>query len=307
MELTELIDNFTLPGVLHFEQPGELPLAQVTLPTCAATIYLQGAHLVHWQPTGQAPALFLSSRSDVAPGKAIRGGVPICFPWFGPRGEGKPGPSHGFARIQPWTLSAAALLPGHEPTLHLTFTLTPTELSRSLGFDHFLVAYEIILGMDAGRTLTLRLSVANSGTQPIHFEEALHSYFEIADVHQVELTGLESASFIDKVDDFKTKQLPPTPFKIIKRTDSVFPGATGPVTIHDPGNRRTITNTKAGSATTVVWNPWSELAATLPDLAPDEWLRYVCAETANTGANAITLAPNQTHTMQTEITLNPAT
>ena len=306
-----LDDHFGLPGVLHFERAGELVRAQVTLPTCSATIYLQGAHLVHWQPTGQQPAIFLSNRSDLKPGKPIRGGVPICFPWFANRSDGKPGPSHGFARIQPWTVTAAALLPGHasgpaEPTLHLTFTQSPTELSRSLGFDNFMTAYEIILGKDAGRSLTLRLTVANLGKEPLHFEEALHTYFHVADIHQVEVTGLESASFIDKTDDFKTRQLPPTPLKIMHRTDSVFPNATGPVAIHDPGNRRVLTNTKSNSATTVVWNPWSDGAATLPDLAPDDWLSYLAAETANTGANAITLAPNQTHTMQTEITLHRA-
>ena len=129
MDLTQLNEHFAIPGVLHFDEHNGLARAVVTAPQASATIYLHGAHLTHWQPTGQQPVLFLSRKSDFAPGKPIRGGVPIAFPWFATdlktdRYQGKPGPSHGFARIQEWTPSFAALA-GDD--LHLTFTLGPTE------------------------------------------------------------------------------------------------------------------------------------------------------------------------------------
>jgi glucose-6-phosphate 1-epimerase len=304
MQLTDLNTQFSIPNVLHFDRHGDLTRAQITLPTCTATVYLHGAHVTHFQPTGDAPVIFVSSRSDFAPGKPIRGGIPICFPWFATRSDGKPGPSHGFARLQEWTVTAAALTGGN--ILHLTFGLEPSDLSRSLGFDHFRAAYEIILGQDSGRSITLRLSVANLAPTPLHFEEALHTYFHIADIHTIELTGLESSTYIDKTDDFKTKTTPPSPLKITAKTDRVFPNATGPVNIHDDGNHRIITNTKTNSATTVTWNPWSDGAGALTDLAPEEWLQFVAVETANTATNAITLAPNQTHTMQTTISTHPA-
>jgi glucose-6-phosphate 1-epimerase len=305
IHLTALLnDRFGIPNILRFDQHGDLTRAQITLPTCAATVYLHGAHVTHFQPTGDAPVIFLSSRSDFAPAKPIRGGIPICFPWFGSRSDGKPGPSHGFARLQDWTLTNAALTGGN--VLHLAFSLEPSELSRSLGFDNFRATYEIILGQDSGRSITLRLSVVNLAQSPLHFEEALHTYFQITNIHNIELTGLESSTYIDKTDDYKTKTTPPSPLKITAKTDRVFPGATGPVAIHDEGNHRIITNTKTNSATTVTWNPWSDGSTAFTDMAPDEWLQFVAVETANTAANAITLAPNQTHTMQTTISIHPA-
>ncbi len=311
MTAATLNESFALPGVLHFEEAGALQRAQITLPTCTATVYLQGAHLTHWQPAGQAPVLFLSAQSEFASGKAIRGGVPICFPWFGPRGGGQPGPSHGFARIQEWTVANAALLPGlqpsgQEPTLHLTFTLGPTDLSRSLGFDHFRVAYELIFGANAGRTLTLRLSVANLAPESLSFEEALHTYFAVADVRHTPITGLSSAPYLDKTDGGKQKTTPAGELTLTGTTDRVFPAHTAFVAIHDTGNQRVLTNTKENSATTVLWNPWAEVSATLGDLPNDAWPSFVCVETANTGGDTIKLAPNQAHTLQAVVSVEAA-
>jgi glucose-6-phosphate 1-epimerase len=201
MDLTQLNEHFAIPGVLHFDQHNGLARAVVTAPQASAAIYLQGAHLTHWQPTGQQPVLFLSRKSDFAPGKPIRGGVPIAFPWFATdskadRYQGKPGPSHGFARIQEWTPSFAALA-GDD--LHLTFTLAPSELSRQMGFDRFRLAFELMIG----RTLTMKLAVANDADTPLVFEEALHTYFAVVDVHETTVTGLEPTSYIDKTDNFR--------------------------------------------------------------------------------------------------------
>ena len=306
-----LNESFALPSVLHFEEAGALARAHITLPTCTATVYLHGAHLTHWQPAGQDPVLFLSAQSEFTPGKPIRGGVPICFPWFGPRTGGQPGPSHGFARIQEWSVANVALLSGlpsscQEPTLHLTFTLGPSDLSRSLGFDHFRVAYELIFGADAGRSVTLRLSVANLGSEPMPFEEALHTYFAVADVRTTPITGLSSAPYLDKTDNGKEKTTPAGDLTLIATTDRVFPGHTAPVAIHDAGNGRVLTNTKQNSATTVLWNPWAEGSATFGDLPNDAWPGFVCVETANTGADRITLAPNQAHTLEAVFSVQPA-
>lgn len=306
MTADTLNESFALPGVLHFEQDGALQRAQITLPTCNATVYLHGAHLTHWQPAGQAPALFLSAESEFAPGKAIRGGVPICFPWFGPRSGGQSGPSHGFARIQEWTVANAALLSGEEPTLHLTFILGPTELSRSLGFDHFRLAFELIFGADAGRTLTLRLSVANLAPEPLVLEEALHTYFAVADVRATPITGLSSAAYLDKTDGFREKVTSSGQLLLTATTDRVFPGHTAPVAIHDSGNQRVLTNTKQNSSTTVLWNPWEQGSATLSDLPNDAWPGFLCVETANTGQDKLTLAPHQAHTLEAVFSIKPA-
>src|SRR6202789_2670449 len=185
MDIAQLNEHFAVPGVLafHATQSG-LGYAEIRTPQAKATVYLQGAHLAHWQPDGQQPVLFLSRRTELAPGKAIRGGVPIAFPWFAARHDGKTGPSHGFARIQDWTLAFAALA-GDD--LHLTFTLGPTQLDRSLGFDQFRLAYQLTIG----RTLTMQLTVANDAGAPLVFEEALHTYYAVTDIHEIALYGLE--------------------------------------------------------------------------------------------------------------------
>jgi glucose-6-phosphate 1-epimerase len=295
MTLAELTEHFAIPGQLAFDEHDGLPRAQVTLASAAATIYLHGAHLTHWQPTGADPVIFLSAQSDFAPGKAIRGGIPICFPWFGPRSDGGPGPSHGFARLQEWELSFAALIPGETgERLHLIFSLWPTDLSRSLGFDKFRAAYEVTIG----DTLSLRLTVANAGDKPLRFEEALHSYFAVGDVRQTTLTGLESALYRDKTDAMQEKHAPAGPLGFTAETDSVFPANIAPVTIHDSAGKRTIQVEKTNSATTVVWNPWATLAAKLADLPDDAWPEFVCVEAANTATDSITLQPGETHAMQ---------
>ena len=298
MGLTELNEHFSIPGVLRFQQlPGGLVYADVTTAHATARVYMQGAHLTAWQPMGQAPVIFLSRKSDLAPGKAIRGGVPLAFPWFATdqkadRMDGKPGPSHGFARIQDWTLAFAALA-GED--LHLTFTLGPTEMSRKLGFDHFRLAFQLVIG----RSLTMQLTVANDAPTPLVFEEAMHTYFSVVDVHEVSVTGLEPTSFIDKTDSFKVKPAANAPLIFTGFTDRVYPNTTATCVIHDEAGRRTITNEKANSHTTVVFNPWREL----PDMAADEWHEMVCVETVNAGANAVTLEPGKTHTMQAHISV----
>jgi glucose-6-phosphate 1-epimerase len=297
----ELNEQFGLPGLLQFDEHGELTRLRATLPSGEATIYPQGAHLADWKPAGQQPVLFMSERSAFAPGKAIRGGVPICFPWFGGRSDGAPGPSHGFARIEPWDLAFVALMPDADgdERLQLTFVLSPTEQSRSLGFDNFRVAYEVLLG----RTLTLRLTVANAGNAPLRFEEALHSYFHVGDVRQTTIAGLDSAEYIDKRDENRRKALPAGPLQLDRFTDSVFPANPAAVAIHDTLNRRVIRIEKQQSATTVVWNPWTEGSATLADLPPDAWPGFVCVEAANTASDAIVLEPGATHTMTVHITV----
>lgn len=297
MDLAQLNEHFAIPGVLGFDEHNGLVRANITAPAASATVYLQGAHLTNWQPAGQQPVLFLSRKSDFGPGKPIRGGVPIAFPWFATdsnpsRYQGKPGPSHGFARIQDWTLAFAAQA---ADDLHLTFTLGPTELSRQMGFDRFRLAFQLTIG----RSLTMALTVANDSDKPLHFEEALHTYYSVVDVHEATLTGLESTPYIDKTDNFKVKPAAKAPFTPTTFTDRVYENTRAACVIHDVPGKRTITVEKTNSSTTVVFNPWKAL----PDMGPDEWHEMLAVETANAGANAVTLAPGETHTMQAHVTV----
>jgi glucose-6-phosphate 1-epimerase len=300
MDLQTLTDHFAIPGALTFsENENGLIRANITTPACTAELYLQGAHLTHWQPTGQEPVLFLSERSFFTPGKAIRGGVPIIWPWFGARTATSEdprtdGPSHGFARTSLWTLAFAAIA-GDDLTL--TLTLGPSETSRALGFDNFQLAYQITLGVE----LKLQLTVANLADTPLHFEEAFHTYLAVGDALQISLIGLSDTEYLDKTDNFARKRQSSVPLTITCETDRPYLNTLVPVVLVDPVFHRRINVDKANSKTTVVWNPWSDLSAKLPDMTPTNWQAMTCVETANALENAITLAPRSAHSMQTHL------
>jgi glucose-6-phosphate 1-epimerase len=289
-----------VPGVLGFEETASgLVFARVTGPQASAIVYMQGAHLTDWHPTGQKPVLFLSAKSDLAPAKAIRGGVPVCFPWFGPRSDGKTGPAHGFARTEDWDLKFVAVV---GDAVRLTWALGPDAVSRGLGFDHFRVAYE----MTIGETLTLQFTVANdAGDQgaPLVFEEALHTYFAVADAQQVEIDGLGETAYLDKVDGMQRKVQQGGALRLTDRTDRVYLDTTATCVLRDEVGDRKITIEKTGSHSTVVWNPWGPLAATMADMEPNGWRTMTCVETANVGESAVTLAPGETHTMRSVISV----
>jgi glucose-6-phosphate 1-epimerase len=296
MDISQLNEHFGLPGVLAFHATESgLVRADITTRHATATVYLQGAHLTAWQPAGHQPAIFTSRKTDLAPGKAIRGGVPIAFPWFATRHDGKTGPSHGFARIQDWTLAFAALA-GDD--LHLTFTLGPNDLSRSLGYDHFRLAYQLTIG----RTLTMQLTVANDADTPLVFEEALHTYYAVTDVHEIAIAGLDGISYLDKVDNLQ-KKLQHGDITVTGPTDRVYLDTAGTCTLKDHAGKRRIAVAKTGSNTTVVWNPWETGAAKLHDMDPTEWHEFVAIETVNAAVDAITLAPGATHAMQAQVSI----
>jgi glucose-6-phosphate 1-epimerase len=297
--IDQLNASFAIPGVLEFDEHGSLIRARITTPACNAELYLQGAHVTAWQPADAQPVLFLSEKSAFVPGKAIRGGIPIIFPWFGsrtatPEDPRTDGPSHGFARTQVWNLDFGAYAADE---LHLSLSLGPTDLSRSLGFDHFLVAYQITFG----RELRLRLSVANDGDKPIRIEEALHTYLHVGDVQQARVHGLFETTYLDKTEDFARKTQTEPVLVVSGPTDRPYLNTTSPIVVDDPVLHRRITVTKANSNTTVVWNPWADHG--LADLDDGGWRHMLCIESANAADNALHLQPHAAHVMETTISL----
>jgi glucose-6-phosphate 1-epimerase len=300
MNLQTLTDTFAIPGVLAFDEPyAGMARATITTPACNAELYLQGAHLTRWQPTGHEPVLFLSERSLYAPGKAIRGGIPIIWPWFGsrtptPESQRTDGPSHGFARTADWNLAFAAL---SGDDLILTLALGPSETSRALGFENFQLAYQLTLGNE----LRLQLTVTNLADTHLHFEEAFHTYFSVGDALQISLIGLSDTEYLDKTDNFARKRQIVTPLTLSSETDRPYLNTLTPINLIDPVFHRRITVDKSNSRTTVIWNPWSELSAKLSDMTPTNWQAMTCIETANAADNTITLAPKEAHSMQAHI------
>ena len=245
-------------------------LHRVNLP--GGYLFTQGAHLCEWTPAGHRPVLFLSAKNSFEPGKPIRGGVPIIFPWFGSRPEG----THGYARTRIWELQEQT---GNEATL-------------TLDADPFELKFRVVTG-DA---LSLELEVRNTCEDPQQVEMALHTYLEISDIGQVAVSGLDGTEYLDKTDEFRRKKQTGD-IQITSPTDRVYLNTPSTCILHDSAWKRRITIEKTGSNTTVVWNPYTELA----DL--DNWRGMICIETANAAENAITLEPGATHTMTAHISV----
>jgi glucose-6-phosphate 1-epimerase len=290
--------RFNLPNVLQFEDaPGGLVRAVVSSGAAKAQIYLQGAHVARWTPRGQRPVLFLSSKSLFTPGKAIRGGVPVIFPWFGPRGEGKPGPDHGFARTTEWALEGTKLR--NDGDVEITLALAPNDAARTFGYGEFALRFHVTVGSN----LQMELDVHNYGKEPFIYEEALHTYFAVGDVRQASVSGLEGTLYIDKTDGFKRKQQGSEAVRIAKETDQVHLNTNATCFIYDPMWNRRIIVEKSGSETSVIWNPWIDKAKGMFDMAPDEWQEMICLETANAVDNALRLAAGGSHKLTTSIRL----
>lgn len=286
----------SLPSTVALETgEGGLPRLTVVNPLARAEIYLHGAHVTAWQPAGHAPVLFMSRESQWSAAKPIRGGVPICFPWFGPHATDASAPSHGFARLRDWTLVEAR--DGEGGDTHLTFELTP-EASPPAAWPH---AFAATYRVSVGTSLILSLEVHNPGAEPFAFEEALHTYFAVRDVHEVEIRGLEHADYLDKVGGTAKRNQGPDPIRFAAETDRIYLDTQATCAIHDAGLGRSIEVRKSGSSATVVWNPWVAKARAMADFADDEWPAMVCVETGNVNVHAVTLGPGGRHVMRATI------
>lgn len=274
---------------------GGLPRVTVSTPGGGAEVYLHGATVTAWTPDGEQPVLWLSRASELSAGAAIRGGVPICFPWFGVH-AGDPGaPRHGFARLADWALVEAADAPDGT---RLAFRLTDSAATRGSAWPH---RFEATYRVTVGQALGLALEVVNLDEDAVTFEQALHSYFAVRDVRDVTVTGLEQASYLDQLAG--PEPLPPSgaPLRLTAETDRIYLDPAPSVTIQDPGFERFITISGTGSRATVVWNPWAEKARALRDLADDEWPQMLCVETCNVRAAGVRLGPGDRHTMTATI------
>ncbi len=278
-------------GVRLESGPGGLDRLRLEASEGEAHVFLHGGHVSHFQPKGERPVLWLSGASRFERTHAIRGGVPVCFPWFGPKAGAPEAPMHGFARILPWALVGVT----REPSGRLEATLELTAEAAARG--GFRLELGLTLTLSVGRSLRLTLAVHNAGAAPALFEEALHSYFAVSDVTQVRVHGLEATSYLDKTEAMARKPGTAGPIAISAETDRVYLDTTASVTIEDPGWDRRVVVSKTGSAITVLWNPWVAKARAMPDFGDDEWPRMLCVETANVGEHALTLAPGATHVM----------
>jgi glucose-6-phosphate 1-epimerase len=284
-----------LPDGVRLEKgQGGLQRLVIQIMQADAEIYLHGAHVTRFQPQGHEPVLFMSAKSVFEPGKPIRGGIPICFPWFGARQGGQPGSPHGFARLVEWELVSAEQT---SDIVEIHLRLVSNEATRALWAGEFEADYRVRVGT----TLGLELQVRNTGAQPLRIEEALHTYLAVSDVRQVSIEGLAGASYFTAVGTPRTETEGAAPIRITAETDRVYLNTQATCIARDPDWHRQLTVKKTGSNATVVWNPWIAKAKAMPDFGDDEWPFMLCIETCNVRENAVTIAPGQSHTMGANI------
>ena len=278
---------------------GGLACLEIATPAAKAQAYLHGAHLTHWQPShAEAPVLWMSEHSAWQDGKPIRGGVPICFPWFGPHRSESSAAAHGFARLVNWTLASA--VERDDQSVAVTFALEGARVSELWPF-RFRARYEIAVGP----ALTMSLEVENRDDTEFTFEAALHTYFAVSSIADVTIAGLERTPYLDKVGGLAPRTQDDTPIRFTGETDRVYLETMAACAIDDPGLGRRIIVGKDNSRSTVVWNPWIAKARAMADFGDEEWRGMVCVETANVGTAAVRLAPGERHRMTVSLTVEP--
>ncbi|MDP2219116.1 MAG: D-hexose-6-phosphate mutarotase [Hydrogenophaga sp.] len=287
-----------LPAQLHFDSgPGGWPYAHIRNGHATATVSLFGAQLLSFVPAALgADLLFVSEGAVYEPGKAIRGGVPVCWPWFGPDPQGLGRPAHGLARTRPWAVHGASALP--DGATQLVLGLSDTAETQAL-WPH---AFNLRLTITVGRTLRLALRTRNTGPSAFELTQALHSYFAVSDIAHASVNGLEGCRYIDKATGANGANLQQSgPVHFSGEVDRVYNGAPAELQLLD-GERHGRTRIRStGSRTAVVWNPGATVAARMADLPGDAWRRFVCVETANAGDERISVPPGGQHTLGVEI------
>lgn len=323
MSVAGLNHAFGIAGALAFdERPEGLIEARLASAGGRATVCLQGGHVIDWQSQGQVqPVLWISRDAKFAAGKSIRGGIPVCWPWFGAYGAATPPlqnapqegavtlasplagatsfPAHGFARTAVWQVADSSV--DGDGRVWLLLTLAPESMPETM-WPH---ATSLELKVSLGATLKLELSTRNIGSQAFVLGEALHTYFNISDIGNVAVHGLHGVEYWDTVGTVE-KKVQAGAIDFSAETDRVYIHSPQACSIEDPGFARRIHIHKQGSLSTVVWNPWVAKAERMGDLGkPDGWRQMLCVESANAWDNKLTLAPGERHTLSVEYRVEP--
>jgi len=280
-----------IPGIASvMEGNGGLQKVRIASPGASGEMYLHGGHITSWKPAGKEEVLFLSSQSRWEDGHAIRGGVPVCFPWFGAKADDPKAPAHGFVRTKAWQLESIEQV--NDGTAVSMFIESDEDTKRWWPGE-FRLACRVTFGSE----LRLELVVTNTGKESLRFEEALHAYHEVGNILKTRVSGLDAVDYIDKTDSNR-KKVQRGEIAINSETDRVYLNTRDAIELEDPVLSRRTHVAKENSSTTVVWNPWVQKARSLSDFGDDEWTQMICVETSNVSDFAVNLAPGQQHKMK---------
>ena len=293
--LAQLSNEFVIPGHIEFKDgPGGLIVAEVKNESSRTEIFLHGAQITSFKPNGQEQVIYLSPNSRFEPGVAIRGGIPLSWPWFADHPTDKSKPAHGFARTSRWHLKETLKVSDSETEIRLGLTSSNETLKL---FDHRF-CLEIVFSI--GPQMNIELRTLNTDDSEFTISSAFHSYYKIHNISDVSVRGLENAAYMDKTDNFKKKKQD-GPLEITGETDRIYMNTASDCVIEDPGLKRAVNIKKSGSNSTVVWNPWEEKARGMKDLGGQEYMNFFCVETANAGDDTVTILPGEEHRLQMNV------
>ena len=300
MDIAQLNNSLSSKAALLFKQlPSGMTVIEIDTPKATASISLEGGQVLTWHPKSQSePVLWVSGRAQFIPGRAIRGGVPICWPWFGAHPTNSRLPGHGYARITLWRVTVAEIL--GDGRVRICLRMDENELSKAHWSHQVDLRVEILVGSD----LLVQLSTINESTQDIRLTEGLHTYFHVGDVTTVRVQGLDGVEYVDLTRNNE---------RFFQRGPITFNGEIGRIflmtrancIIEDPVLKRSITLEKQGSLNTAVWNPWASLAASMEDLGEDGWRNMLCVEGANTFESEVKVKSGQTHVHSARYSVEP--
>ncbi len=296
-ELAVLNEEFGMISTLDIREVSGVPVIFVSTPDAHARIALQGGQVLSWQPAGHSAVLWTSKAAVYQTGRGVRGGVPVCWPWFGAGDEGKP--AHGFVRTRMWQLRETNWL-GNQLIIRLG--IRDDEETRKIWNHSFDLELQVVLG----RTLVMRLVSRNTGSQSMTLTEGLHTYFNVGDIANTEVTGLARTLYLDKVHDMD-RHIQSGAVSFTGETDRVYLDTDSICVIHDREHDRRIGIRKLGSLSTVIWNPWRDKAAGFTDMQPDEYKQMLCVETCNAVSNQVVVDPGKQHVMEAEILVEAGT
>ena len=261
------------------------PVLTVKHPTCSAKVALHGAHVMSWCPAGQEEVLYLSPDAVYREGKAIRGGIPLCWPWFNAHPSDPDLPSHGLVRNQFWELEST----------DVDDDGVVAKLRRTTE------SWTALVTVRMGKSLEVSLESTNLSDQQLMVSGALHSYFGVEDVREISIKGLEDTDYLDTVGQ-RTQRHQTGEIRIDREVDRYYDSSSS-VILSDPLKKRSILVDKEASPSTVVWNPWIEKAASLSDLPNEDYLNFVCIEAAIVNDRAVAVGKGESHRFATRISV----
>lgn len=291
-----LNEKYSIPGNIEFVTgKADFVNAVVRNGQAECVVSLYGGQVMSFRPDGRDDLLWMSKSSYFEKGKPIRGGIPVCWPWFGDNPSDPKLPSHGFAKTCDWNVKSVS---SFENFTELILSLSDRDVpDKRFGTQHF----ELELSVRCGKKLEVELTTLNSGNSDFKMTESFHTYFSVSDINKAFISGLDGEVYSEKVGDVRKSSIQSGGVTFTTKVARTYSGSVCDCEICDPGYGRKIKISKEGSRTTVLWNPWIAESAKTPDLGDDEYLEMVCVETANAASDSVTIAPGKTHRMKTVI------